>query len=1068
MVGQRPPDLVSYPRPLVFFPIPQVEVIGQRPRLILLDAAGDRQKGITRMKASGAIWGLAVWLGVSLSCAVSDEPAKKFLEKLRENDYYDISLDYLDAMESSPLAPAEFKRRIKFEKAESLLQAAAATRDITQIQQYLDRADQNLNEFAQSQPDPKLLAESERVRARTLFGRGSLSNIQSQSDKLTASEKKALQSEARDYFNRALAVFVKSLEAQKAAVKNFKVDTTDPSSIERRDALWREYVETRFMDPAIREQIADTLDDNDPERRKLLTQAAAEFADVATDYARFSRGSYARIAAARCYKKLGQYPEALAPLVDVLSDNVPRSFKLDAAILAIECWEKSTPPGYAEICGRIGDQKEILAPRDVRDPKIAAVQLGYAKACRMYAEELNKGDRRESFTKQINELRHNAARFAGNVARGSNPLRDAAKKLIAEWNFSPTETDTPTGVAANFADAKSQALDLLDAASQLRQEVQDFNRQLEANPSNRAAIEANLSQKRADMRSAAGKGLEALDLAIRLATNETSREDLNSVRMRQAIAHFYLEDYFEAAVLGEYLLNRYPSVAGSREAAGVAMRAYLQLYLKAAESDRAFERQHLESICNRIVQQWPDEPGTDEAANTLITLALQDANLDLARQLLKTMDQGSPARARLETHIGRMAWNQYLTQSQKPEANPAANQALLDQAEQLLVSGVAGLTPETLTLDSAFGALNLAQLHLSRGAIDKAIAQLETSRVAPLDVIKQKLPPANDPKFVRETYRTALQAYVSGMKQGHDADALLDKASSVVAALRETAGAGNDPAQNDTLVAIYYQLARELLAQLDGLTQPDQKASFAQNLATFMKSLREQTGDGKTLLWIGTTLNSVADKLAAGNLEKIAREYRDQAVDSLAAAASAGFAGDPNAESLGNELTRQQAIALRGQGQLDQALELFVELLKAKPTLVNVQIDAARTLQLRGDQKDDPGSFAAAVAGSNKEKLPNASRESNVVWGWRQIALATKGKESFNDAYFEALYNMAYCRLRYGEILNRNDAKESALTEIKNQQRLFPEMGGPIWKPKFIELAARIQKSLGQPGTGLD
>jgi phosphoribulokinase len=53
------------------------------------------------------------------------------------------------------------------------------------------------------------------------------------------------------------------------------------------------------------------------------------------------------------------------------------------------------------------------------------------------------------------------------------------------------------------------------------------------------------------------------------------------------------------------------------------------------------------------------------------------------------------------------------------------------------------------------------------------------------------------------------------------------------------------------------------------------------------------------------------------------------------------------------------------------------------------------------------------------------------------------------------------------ELLEREDAKKAALSEIKDQLRQFPEMGGPIWKTKFSELAIRIQKSLGQPTTGL-
>lgn len=997
----------------------------------------------------------------------ADEPAQKFLNKLRENDYYDVALDYLDVMENSPLASPEFKERVAFEKAECLLLAATATRDVTQVALYLDRADQYLAEFAQSNPPARLAAQSDRVRARTLFGRGNLANIQAQSDQLTVAEKKVLHDQARDYFQRALDIFENSLQAQKEIVENFKVDTADPSSIERRDALRQEYIETRFMAPAIKEQIAETMAEGEPERKGLLNEAATEFADIATDYARFTRGSYARIAAARCYKKLGLHEPALSLLIEVLADNVPRSFKLDAAVLAIECWENRKPPGNADICGRIGDLADILAPRDIRDPKIAAVQLGYAKACRNYAEELSQSPNKDAYTSQINELRSSAAKYAGNVARGSNPLRETARRMLAEWNLRTVEPETSSGEPMNFAEAKEQAIALLDSANQLRQEIQTLAPQLETSGANRASLAADLQSKRESLRTSAEQSLQRLKLALQLATSEIPREEINGIRMRQAVANFFLENYYEAAVLGEYLLDRYPTVTGSREGAGVAMRAYLQLHLQAPESDRAFERSRLESICTRIMQKWPDEPGTDEAANILITLALQDAHLDRAMALVNTLEKGSSPRAKLETHMGRMAWNKYLTQSKDAGTDPAANQMLLTQAEELLSSGVGNLKPETLTLDAALGALNLAQLYLERDEIDKAIAQLENGPIGPLDVIKQKLPPASDPKFVRESYRTALQAYVSGMRQGQQSNNLLEKAHGIVVALRETT-ADSDPAQKDTLVAIYYQLARELLSQLDRLESPDEKASFAQNLATFMQSLREQATDAKTQMWVGSTLNSVADKLAESHLDKIAGEFRAQAVESLDAAANTGFGSDESAQTLLNELKRQKGIAFRGQGQFDEALQQFVELLRAKPALVNIQIDAAKTLQMRGDQKQDAESFAAAVAGSNKESLASGQRATNLVWGWRQLAMATKGKEQFSNEYFEALYNMSYCRLRYGEILNREDAKKAALSEIQSQKQQFPEMGGPNWKPKFEELARRIQKTLGQPTTGLD
>ncbi len=1017
------------------------------------------------------VWTL-FWLVILASFppvrGVADEPAKKFLDQLRENEYFDVAIDYLDVMSNSPLVSDDFKARIQFEKAETLLLAASSTNDITLIQQHLDKADQCLKEFALGNADPKLLAESERVRAKTIFNRGNLANIQAQSDKLTIDEKKELQNQAREFFNQALDVFEKSLESQKAILKESKVDTDDPSSVERRKVLQREYVETRFMSPAIKEQIADTYSDSEPERKKLLGQAAAEFSEIASKYSGFTRGSFARIAAGRCYKKMGKYDDALSMLVEILQNiDASRIFKLDAAVLAIECWEKSKPPAYNEICGNIGNLQDVLGIRDVRDSKIAAVQLGYAKACRNYAEELSNSPKKDSFTKEINELRRDAAKCAGNVARGTNPLRDAARKVISEWDLKAADSPALVAEPANLAEAKSQAIALLETVDQLRIDTQTLTDRLGATGADKPALEKELAEKREQLKSTAQQALDSLNLAMQFVNKDVTAEDINSVRMRQAIAQFFLENYYEAAVIGEFLLDRRSSIAGSREAAGVAMRAFLQLYLKAPEADRTFERMRLESICDRIISRWPDEPGTDEAANILITMALQDSDLAHARRLLDTMETGSPARAKLETHMGRMVWNEYLAQSQKSDADATATKNLVVEAERLLTSGVANLKLESLTVDGAFGALNLAQLFLDRGELDKAIAQLETETIAPLDVIKQKLPPASDAKFVRETYRTALRVYVSGMRNEEQRSAFIDKAHNVVVALRETT-AGDDPGQKDSLVTLYYQLARELLTQLDKIEQADEKAAFAQSLVTFMRSIQEQSSDAKILLWVGTTLNSVADKLLASGLEKNAKEFQAQALSALDAADSTGFTSDSNSETLLMELKRQKAIAHRGQGQFDAAIKLFVEVLKIKPSLLNVQIDAARTLQLKGDVNNDPNFFAQAVGGSNKETLPGATRPTNVIWGWRQIAKATQGKEQFSNAFFESVYNMAYSRLRYGELSERKEAIESAMTDIKNQFQLFPEMGGPQWKPKFDELFKQIQKSLGQPATGLN
>ena len=56
----------------------------------------------------------------------ADPPAVRFLEALRERQYYDVALDYLEAMRQSDRCPAELKETIDYQIGMTLLDAANA------------------------------------------------------------------------------------------------------------------------------------------------------------------------------------------------------------------------------------------------------------------------------------------------------------------------------------------------------------------------------------------------------------------------------------------------------------------------------------------------------------------------------------------------------------------------------------------------------------------------------------------------------------------------------------------------------------------------------------------------------------------------------------------------------------------------------------------------------------------------------------------------------------------------------------------------------------------------------
>lgn len=158
------------------------------------------------------------------------------------------------------------------------------------------------------------------------------------------------------------------------------------------------------------------------------------------------------------------------------------------------------------------------------------------------------------------------------------------------------------------------------------------------------------------------------------------------------------------------------------------------------------------------------------------------------------------------------------------------------------------------------------------------------------------------------------------------------------------------------------------------------------------------------------------------------------------------------------ELQRQRALALRGNQDFEGAMEQFIAILKSQPQNVRAQINAAETLQLWGVERKRSRTLAEAIKGTEKWTNPQTRRESNLVWGWENLAKATRGKN--DELFYQALYHWSQCRLEYGLLENNNSTISAALREIENEENRNPELGGTDWKQKFEGLKARIRQHL--------
>ena len=87
------------------------------------------------------------------SSAPAVEPAREFLEALRQRKYFEEALDYLDRIAKNPAAPIEMKETLLYEKGVTLVEASREQRDPGLREKALNDAQQLLNQFVGQRPD---------------------------------------------------------------------------------------------------------------------------------------------------------------------------------------------------------------------------------------------------------------------------------------------------------------------------------------------------------------------------------------------------------------------------------------------------------------------------------------------------------------------------------------------------------------------------------------------------------------------------------------------------------------------------------------------------------------------------------------------------------------------------------------------------------------------------------------------------------------------------------------------------------------------------------------------------
>jgi tetratricopeptide (TPR) repeat protein len=1018
----------------------------------------------------------------------SAEQTEEFLRGLKERGLNELALDYLDRMKSSSLADEKFRQAIPYHRGMVLLDQSRRTVDPEVRTRLLDEARTQLEQFSQANPQNVKGADAQLELGTMQVERGQ--QLVAQAGTLPQqpaydAERRKLSQEARRQFAAARQTFESAAAIYAAELEKLPPAASSATNADSEQGNRQEYrarvAQLRFLAAQTDFEIAQSYPPDDEQFRTLHESTARALATLYDEFARSGPtsliGLYARLYEGRCYQALGQLPMALGCFKDIIDDTssvLPPFRKLIAAAAhrkAETLMAQNKIDDAIALC-RLCLQ-EATADEE-KQPEWLAVRYRLAQSLEKQITTLPAGSPERR--KMLVEVRE-AYRT---VAASPNEFQAAARTAMAA--VSRENSETPETFQAAY-DLGKDALASYNAAKLALPTAQ------ENNPEAVGDLEIQMEQGKQDAR-------RYFDSAISLVEDDTDPVLVNEVRYFLCWLYWDAQDYYRAAVLGEFLARRFPDHPAARSAAKIAMASFERLYRQAADSaasvaaDTEFEARRMAQVAEFIARRWPGTEDADAAFGVLVSYAIRSNEIAEAEKLLA--DASPESRPRLELQLGSAMWGRFLELSQTKGPLPTGTD--LEQLKQSAVGYLrtgfdSARAANDITDQAATAGLYLVQALLSDGQYEQAIELLEDAEVGPLTLVSAQHPTASRPAYVIEALKAALRAYVLvSPPREENAVATMQSLETAI----QSAGSGTADAA-DQLTQIYISLGVALQEQVDKLLsagQHEEAQRVTDAILQFLEQIRTSQSEinWPTRAWLAQTYYNLGTGERAGAPAPSAaadgrppadpvpatgpaREHLIKARDTyrqMLAAANTDPKLAPNANAV-LAVRMQLGRCLRALGEYEHALNTFSSILKEKEASLTVQQAAAYTYQSRG-QAEGPQWFERAIHGGHKLRSTGQNR----IWGWLKIsqvaARAARTNQKYRDTFFEARYNVSRCRY-LAAMKNSGRARQDDLAKAKqsinSMLQLYPKMGGEHWRSQFDALLKEIQKASGEEPIGL-
>ncbi|MCA9125961.1 MAG: hypothetical protein KDB22_02710, partial [Planctomycetales bacterium] len=751
---------------------------------------------------------LCLWLlVVSLSCvAVAEEPYERFLDRLRQEQLFDLALVYLNDLESRRGVTREFKSEIELERGLLEFQAAAILMPTNSTRPTkLNDAESHLRKFlAAEQNHPR------RSEARLKLGELLLTRAEEERTKVgeTTEDVPA----AIKFYGEAHELFESTIKELAGLLENLKgnrVNLADKAKVAIREQIQRDLRQAQLLSAKSVEEMGKSRAQGSSQREADLTRALTMFGDLYTKERRLEGiRNYALFYRSKLHSELGNVDDAIEGFQRLAdSDSSDELRPLQASAINELVQQLAKRKKFPLATDRATQWLSDLRPDESATSETLALKLTLSRVKTQWAEDLLTQDPNDRVGRKLNREARDELRL---LMRVPGPHLVETRELLSRLGTDdgPSSLEKVPDVK-DFAQALAAATERLNTISTDSVEHDRLAEQIrDASGQQKESLQQQLQESEQRLDTLRSQTVDLLQKALQLYGNKDDRAQLFEARYRLAMLHLQQQQPWEALAIGRFLSKTNPGSDIGLNASAVALAALSDLLRSVAPERQVAYADILEPLANHLIESWPQSKEAAAATAAMVQLSLLGNEWEKAESLLQKIAANGSVSASLRRDVGLSLYSAYMARKKEVAADDAELKTIYDKAMNQLEAYLDSLGADQLN-SSALEAVNAtARLAIEASQLDKADEILFSGENTPVATLN-KDPKAGDLMVALDSYRLAIRLRSAQMAAGTIAAAqATDGMAQIVSAMQKVADSHADG--HDKLAAVFVGLARDL------------------------------------------------------------------------------------------------------------------------------------------------------------------------------------------------------------------------------------------------------------------